>query len=94
MGLIGEMRKVSGQVSFGGKIAYCAQTAWIQNATLVGLLLFPCIRILIFCVAREHHVRTTIRGGQSKHKITLAGLKYALTSSVVLEGGRGRFAYP
>jgi ATP-binding cassette, subfamily C (CFTR/MRP), member 1 len=35
MGLIGEMRKVQGHVSFGGRVAYCAQTAWIQNATLV-----------------------------------------------------------
>ncbi|KAG1737805.1 ABC protein [Suillus lakei] len=33
-GLIGEMRKVSGHVSFGGRIGYCPQTAWIQNATL------------------------------------------------------------
>ena len=38
MGLIGEMRKVHGRVSFGGRVAYCAQTAWIQNATLVRLL--------------------------------------------------------
>ncbi|KAG1728440.1 hypothetical protein EDB19DRAFT_1642493 [Suillus lakei] len=33
-GLIGEMRKVSGHVSFGGSVGYCPQTAWIQNATL------------------------------------------------------------
>ncbi|KAG1744460.1 ABC protein [Suillus lakei] len=33
-GLIGEMRKVSGHVSFGGRIGYCPQTAWIQNSTL------------------------------------------------------------
>ncbi|KAG2138357.1 ABC protein [Suillus clintonianus] len=30
-GLIGEMRKVSGHVSFGGRVGYCPQTAWIQN---------------------------------------------------------------
>ncbi|KAF9234112.1 ABC protein [Melanogaster broomeanus] len=35
-GLIGEMRKVSGHVSFGGRVAYCPQTAWIQNASLIG----------------------------------------------------------
>ncbi|KAG1747129.1 ABC protein [Suillus paluster] len=35
-GLIGEMRKVSGHVSFGGRVGYCPQTAWIQNATLVS----------------------------------------------------------
>jgi ATP-binding cassette, subfamily C (CFTR/MRP), member 1 len=34
-GLIGEMRKVSGRAEFGGRVAYCQQTAWIQNATLV-----------------------------------------------------------
>ncbi|KAG2129053.1 ABC protein [Suillus bovinus] len=33
-GLLGEMRKVSGHVSFGGRVGYCPQIAWIQNATL------------------------------------------------------------
>ncbi|KAG1887345.1 ABC protein [Suillus subluteus] len=33
-GLIGEMRKVSGHVSFSGRVGYCPQTAWIQNTTL------------------------------------------------------------
>ena len=31
------MRKVSGHVSFGGRVGYCPQTAWIQNATLVSI---------------------------------------------------------
>ena len=35
-GIIGEMRKVSGHVSLSGRVAYCSQTAWIQNATLVS----------------------------------------------------------
>ncbi|EPS96092.1 hypothetical protein FOMPIDRAFT_101769 [Fomitopsis schrenkii] len=39
-GLIGEMRRVRGHVSFGGKVAYCSQTAWIQNATLRENVLF------------------------------------------------------
>ncbi|KAI6025624.1 P-loop containing nucleoside triphosphate hydrolase protein [Pisolithus orientalis] len=39
-GIIGEMRKVSGHVSFGGRIAYCPQTAWIQNTTLRENVLF------------------------------------------------------
>ena len=34
-GIVGQMRKVSGSVTFGGRVAYCSQTAWIQNATLV-----------------------------------------------------------
>ncbi|EIW57395.1 ABC protein [Trametes versicolor FP-101664 SS1] len=39
-GLIGEMRKIEGHVSFGGRVAYCSQTAWIQNATLRENVLF------------------------------------------------------
>jgi len=33
--MVGEMRSVSGRVVFGGRVAYCAQSAWIQNATVV-----------------------------------------------------------
>ncbi|KZV74002.1 hypothetical protein PENSPDRAFT_244681 [Peniophora sp. CONT] len=33
-GLIGEMRVTSGNVRFGGDLAYCSQSAWIQNATI------------------------------------------------------------
>jgi ABC-type Mn2+/Zn2+ transport system ATPase subunit len=29
-GLIGDMRKAEGSVSFGGSLAYCSQSAWIQ----------------------------------------------------------------
>ena len=29
-GIIGEMRRTAGTVEFGGSVAYCAQTAWIQ----------------------------------------------------------------
>ncbi|KIO14761.1 hypothetical protein M404DRAFT_118392 [Pisolithus tinctorius Marx 270] len=39
-GIIGEMRKVSGHASIGGRVAYCSQTAWIQNATLRENVLF------------------------------------------------------
>ncbi|KAF7317064.1 ABC protein [Mycena chlorophos] len=39
-GLIGEARCVSGDFSFGGTVAYCAQTAWIMNATLRENVLF------------------------------------------------------
>ncbi|RKP37855.1 ABC transporter [Dimargaris cristalligena] len=38
--LVGEMRCVSGTVAFGGSISYCAQTAWIQNATVRDNILF------------------------------------------------------
>ncbi|CAE6465597.1 unnamed protein product [Rhizoctonia solani] len=33
-GLIGEMRRESGSVTFGGSVGYCPQTAWIQSATV------------------------------------------------------------
>ncbi|EMD34176.1 CsMn25 [Gelatoporia subvermispora B] len=39
-GLIGEMRQTQGHVSFGGRVAYCSQTAWIQNASLRENVLF------------------------------------------------------
>ncbi|KAJ6630972.1 P-loop containing nucleoside triphosphate hydrolase protein [Mycena sp. CBHHK59/15] len=39
-GLIGEMKKISGEFSFGGRVAYCPQTAWIQNASLRDNVLF------------------------------------------------------
>ena len=29
-GLIGEMRKTSGSITFGGSVGYCPQIAWIQ----------------------------------------------------------------
>ncbi|KAF0540793.1 ABC transporter [Gigaspora margarita] len=32
--LIGEMKRIKGEVIFGGNVGYCPQTAWIQNATL------------------------------------------------------------
>ncbi|KAF9223499.1 ABC transporter [Gyrodon lividus] len=33
-GLMSEMRRTAGMVEFGGSVAYCAQSAWIQNATI------------------------------------------------------------
>ncbi|KAL1697054.1 P-loop containing nucleoside triphosphate hydrolase protein [Schizophyllum commune] len=39
-GLIGEMKKVSGEVHFRSGLAYCSQIAWVQNATLRDNILF------------------------------------------------------
>jgi ABC-type multidrug transport system fused ATPase/permease subunit len=39
-GMVGEMKRLAGEVKFGGKIAYCSQTAFIQNATLRDNVLF------------------------------------------------------
>ncbi|KAI0749569.1 ABC transporter [Daedaleopsis nitida] len=33
-GMIGEMRRTAGSVHFRGSVAYCPQSAWIQNATV------------------------------------------------------------
>ncbi|SJL01375.1 uncharacterized protein ARMOST_04696 [Armillaria ostoyae] len=38
--LIGEMRRVKGEVIFGGSVAYAPQAAWIRNATLRENILF------------------------------------------------------
>ena len=32
--MIGEMRRTAGSVKFKGSVAYCPQSAWIQNATV------------------------------------------------------------
>ena len=36
-GIIGEMRKTAGTVSFGGSVAYCPQSAWIQVRSIIGI---------------------------------------------------------
>ncbi|KAL8287248.1 hypothetical protein RQP46_003700 [Phenoliferia psychrophenolica] len=38
--LIGEMRKIEGEVVFGGSTSYFAQSPWVQNATLRNNILF------------------------------------------------------
>ncbi|KAF9061129.1 P-loop containing nucleoside triphosphate hydrolase protein [Rhodocollybia butyracea] len=38
--LIGEMRKTSGEVRFGGSVAYVSQNPWIQNATVRDNIMF------------------------------------------------------
>jgi len=38
--ILGEMEKISGTTSVDGSIGYCAQQAWIQNATLKENILF------------------------------------------------------
>ncbi|KDR69404.1 hypothetical protein GALMADRAFT_272012 [Galerina marginata CBS 339.88] len=40
LGLVGEMKRVAGSVTFGGRVAYCPQTAWIQNASVRDNILF------------------------------------------------------
>ncbi|CAA7266731.1 unnamed protein product [Cyclocybe aegerita] len=33
-GLVGEMRKTQGSITFGGSVSYCPQSAWIQTGTI------------------------------------------------------------
>ncbi|KAI0822453.1 P-loop containing nucleoside triphosphate hydrolase protein [Trametes gibbosa] len=39
-GMIGEMRRTAGSVRFKGSVAYCPQSAWIQNATVRDNIIF------------------------------------------------------
>ncbi|KAG8714199.1 hypothetical protein FRC09_017893 [Ceratobasidium sp. 395] len=39
-GLIGEMRKVGGEIAFGGSVGYCPQTAWIQSISIRDNIIF------------------------------------------------------
>lgn len=34
------MQQTSGTVSFGGRLSYCQQSAWVQNATLRDNVIF------------------------------------------------------
>lgn len=38
--LVGEMKKVRGEIEFGGSVGYCPQSAWIQNANLKDNITF------------------------------------------------------
>ncbi|CAB4387319.1 unnamed protein product [Rhizophagus irregularis] len=38
--LVGEMKKIRGEIEFGGSVGYCPQSAWIQNATLRDNIIF------------------------------------------------------
>ncbi|CAG8856864.1 3522_t:CDS:2, partial [Gigaspora margarita] len=38
--LVGEMKRIKGEISLGGKVGYCPQAAWIQNATLRDNIIF------------------------------------------------------
>jgi ABC-type polysaccharide/polyol phosphate transport system ATPase subunit len=40
-GLIGDMRKTEGSVRFGGSVAYCSQTAWIQVSYFLNFAKVP-----------------------------------------------------
>jgi ATP-binding cassette subfamily C (CFTR/MRP) protein 1 len=59
LALIGEMKQTRGdRPVFGGSVGYCAQTAWIQNASVVSPDLARLISILTSYSAREYSLRS------------------------------------
>lgn len=77
-GLIGEMRRTSGKITFGGSVGYCSQSAWIQ-ASLVSHIhhLKGNDNLLERHGPRECLLRPTIRGREvlqgSKGRLSGAG---------------------
>jgi ABC-type bacteriocin/lantibiotic exporter with double-glycine peptidase domain len=59
-GLIGEMRRTSGKVDFGGSVSYCAQVAWIQVGSLISLLAPVTKRQTEYNHSRKHLFRSPI----------------------------------
>jgi ABC-type bacteriocin/lantibiotic exporter with double-glycine peptidase domain len=48
-GLIGDMRKMEGSVRFGGSVAYCSQSAWIQVGYLSYAAKLNTLKLYIEC---------------------------------------------
>jgi len=61
-GLIGEMRKETGSVKFGGSVAYCPQNLWIQVFVLTLCSVFTLTKhIAEYHHPRERLLRSTFR---------------------------------
>ena len=63
-GLIGEMRKESGVVKFGGSVSYCPQNAWIQVRPSMSVIICRAKWTIERYHTREHLLRSTLRVGQ------------------------------
>jgi ABC-type polysaccharide/polyol phosphate transport system ATPase subunit len=62
-GLIGDMRKTEGSVRFGGSLAYCSQSAWIQVSFPPGFIEVHRLKFLAECHnSGEHLLRSALRG--------------------------------
>ena len=62
-GLTGDMRKTEGSVCFGGSLAYCSQSAWIQVSFIPELSIFNGLNVSIECHnSGEHLLRSTLQG--------------------------------
>lgn len=61
-GLIGEMRKTGGNVTFGGSVGYCSQSAWIQVGLNGPCASFTVVSSVIECHnSRKHMFWTPVR---------------------------------
>lgn len=67
-GIIGEMRKTSGTITFGGSVGYCAQSAWIQVRSQLTIPMMTILMVkpaLLECnYSRKYLFRSTFRGGE------------------------------
>jgi ABC-type Mn2+/Zn2+ transport system ATPase subunit len=65
-GLIGGMRKTKGSVRFGGSLAYCAQSAWIQVSFPTRIIEIQWDYSFFFFTechnSRKHLLWSTVRG--------------------------------
>ena len=62
-GLIGDMRKTEGSVRFGGSLAYCSQSAWIQVSFPLTIVTISMVKyFLTECHnSGEHLLRSALR---------------------------------
>ena len=61
--MIGEMRRVEGEVTFGGSVGYCPQTAWIQVCFWTSSSLY---HTLIIYSRTRPSVKTSVSGDNLK----------------------------
>jgi ABC-type polysaccharide/polyol phosphate transport system ATPase subunit len=62
-GLIGDMRKTEGSVRFGGSLAYCSQSAWIQVSSHPELSKSNALKFSTECHnSGEHLLWSALRG--------------------------------
>ncbi|KAF7373650.1 Oligomycin resistance ATP-dependent permease YOR1 [Mycena sanguinolenta] len=89
--LIGEMRKTSGTVVFGGTMAYVPQTAWIRNASLRQNVVFGLeddedkFRQIIRACNLEHDLEVLPHGEETEARVSLARAAYSDTDIVLLD---------
>ena len=62
-GLVGDMRKTEGSVRFGGSLAYCSQSAWIQVSFPARIIVIQWVKPPTEChYSGEHLLWSALRG--------------------------------